>query len=123
MNITPSLIYWISRLDEVQATFTVAGFITAIVLIVLSILIGMAKCDCEEDSEKAFKLSFRKILIVFIISVFGSILVPTSREMAAAVVIPKIANSEQMQNIGDGIYNLALEWMEELSPKNSKNKK
>ncbi len=123
MNITSGLIYWISRLDTLQGVFTIAGFITFVTLIILGILIGMATAECDDANEKAFKLVFKKTAIISIIAIFGAILIPTSKEMAATIVIPKIANSEQLQNIGDGIYNLALEWMEELSPKNCKHNK
>jgi hypothetical protein len=36
--------------------------------------------------------------------------------MAAILIIPKIANSEKVEKIGNGLYDLAVEWMNELKP-------
>jgi hypothetical protein len=43
-------------------------------------------------------------------------LLPTTREMAAILVVPRIANSEKVQTVGNHLYDLAVEWMEELRP-------
>lgn len=32
------------------------------------------------------------------------------------IVIPRVANSESVKDIGDGIVTLAKEWIEELKP-------
>ena len=45
-----------------------------------------------------------------------SALIPTTKEMAAIVVIPAVANSESVRGLGEGIVNLAKDWMKELSP-------
>lgn len=43
-------------------------------------------------------------------------LVPTTKEMAAIVVIPRVANSESVQGLGEGVVDLAKAWMAELKP-------
>lgn len=43
-------------------------------------------------------------------------LVPTTKEMAAIIVIPKVANSESVQGLGEGVVELAKAWMQELKP-------
>ena len=45
-------------------------------------------------------------------------LIPTTKEMCAIIVIPKIANSEPVQEIGSGIVDLAREWINEIRPSN-----
>lgn len=37
--------------------------------------------------------------------------------MAAIMIVPKIVNNEKVQTIGNKIYDLAAEWMDELAPK------
>lgn len=37
-------------------------------------------------------------------------------------VIPAIANSEKLQGVTDGIYDLATQWLEELKPAKSNGK-
>ena len=43
--------------------------------------------------------------------------VPTTRQMAAIVMVPKIANNEKVQAAGNKLYDLAVEWMDELRPR------
>jgi hypothetical protein len=43
-------------------------------------------------------------------------LIPSTKQMAAIMIVPKIANSEKVQTIGNKVYDLAVEWMEELRP-------
>ena len=47
-------------------------------------------------------------------------MLPTTKEMAAIIVIPKVANNEKIQELGDGIYQLANDWLKEISPKKAK---
>ena len=39
---------------------------------------------------------------------------PTAKEFAAMIVVPRVANSESLQDIGTGIVGLAKAWLEEL---------
>ena len=43
--------------------------------------------------------------------------IPTTREAAAIVMVPAIANSEKVQTVGNKLYELAVEWMDELRPR------
>ena len=44
-------------------------------------------------------------------------LIPTTREAAAIVMVPAIANNEKVQTVGNKLYDLAAEWLDELRPK------
>ena len=46
--------------------------------------------------------------------------VPSTKQMAAIIVVPKIANSEKVQTVGNKLYDLAVEWMDELKPARAK---
>ena len=39
-----------------------------------------------------------------------------SKGLAAIYVIPKIANSQTVNDLGEGVVTLAREWIEELRP-------
>jgi hypothetical protein len=41
---------------------------------------------------------------------------PSTKQMAAIMIVPKIANNEKVQTIGNKVYDLAVEWMDELKP-------
>ena len=115
--ITPSLIYWITRLDAVRQA---AGALCVLsVLAVAAGLFALFVCTAD-DVPDPFRLIWRNVtrIAAVVLSVFGLVLVltPTKREMAAIIVVPKIANSETVAEIGDGVKTLAVEWLEELRP-------
>ncbi|MBP5784489.1 MAG: hypothetical protein J6W16_02760 [Methanobrevibacter sp.] len=49
--------------------------------------------------------------------------IPTTKEMAAIYIIPKIMNNENLNNIGNEMLNLANEWIKELHPKTNSSDK
>lgn len=49
--------------------------------------------------------------------------VPSTKQMAAIIVVPKIVNNEKVQTVGNQLYDLAVEWMNELRPKKPKEDK
>jgi hypothetical protein len=116
--ITPSLIYWITRLDAVRRA---AGALCVLsILAVAAGLFALFVCTAD-DVPDPFRSLWRNVTRVAAVAlaVFGLVLVltPTKREMAAIIVLPKIANSETVAEIGDGVKTLAVEWLEELRPK------
>lgn len=115
--ITPSLIYWITRLDAVRSA---AGALCVLsVLAVAGGLFALFVCVAD-DVPRPFHSMWRKVTRVAAVTlaVAGLVLVltPTKQEMAAIIVVPKIANSETVAEIGDGVKTLAVEWLEELRP-------
>ena len=135
--ITETSLYWFTRLshihefvDNLLAPFMALTIISFLILIILSILEKLP-CDTDEKTilsiicKMAKKTGCIAVGIVSIIMIC-SIFVPTTKEMAAIVVIPKIANNESIKGLGDEIVNLAKEWMKEIHPSkiiaDSKNK-
>ena len=116
MTITPSTIYWIGNCNSI---------ITACILLaILSAILGLAgfcsameaRCD---SSGTTIALTF---IPIFLLSVAGAVFVPSTKTAAAMYVIPAIVNNEKMQTLGNGLYDIAIEWMKELKPKDSKDK-
>ena len=56
-------------------------------------------------------------LLFGLLSFAVAIFVPSSKTAAAMYVVPAIVNNEKIQAVGNGIYDLAVEWMKELKPK------
>jgi len=113
--LTPSTIYWLTRLDHIDgAVFLLVG---------IPILIAAAITFIAHEETK--DIVFKKICnIAFAIGCATSsigiaieVFLPTTKELAAIMVIPKIANSESVQQLGDGIVDLANQWLRELAPK------
>lgn len=135
--ITGCQLYWLTRCDEIKALLD-PGFgwgllwFVSIIALLISTIVGAATEGSPEDSVEynifriatAAKRISKPVCIVFsafiLLGATISALIPTTKEMAAIVVIPKVANSQPVQDIGQGIVDLAKDWMIELAPKKVK---
>lgn len=107
MNITPMEMYLITSLDGI----VVAGmFITCIFTLCAFVSFGMMLDNCI---HWILPLLFGVIAFISLVIV---IFTPSTKQMAAILIIPQIANSEKVEKIGNGLYDLAIEWMNELKP-------
>lgn len=128
--ITGCQLYWLTRCDEIKALLE-PGFgwglfwFVSTVALLISTMVGVATEGSPKDSEDyriatAAKRISKPVCIVFsafiLLGATISALIPTTKEMAAIVVIPAVANSESVQGLGEGIVTLAKDWMKELSP-------
>lgn len=116
MTITPSTIYWIGICDSIGTGFTFIG----VVCVLLALLLGAASLDL--GGEKGAYIITPIFLLFSLLSFVAAIFVPSSKTAAAMYVIPAIVNNEKIQAVGNGIYDLAVEWMKELKPKSSTQK-
>jgi len=139
--VTGSQIYWLTRCDWIRGIlgWSEGWVILFIVLLIISGIFyaiqtfGGNSCSIDvfggySDAEMAeTKRSMRKTayftggsaLLILICCTFGELaaaFIPTTKEMAAIVVVPRVANSQSVQDLGSGIVNLAKEWMAELHP-------
>lgn len=118
--ITPSLIYWITRLEPIgktAITMAVSGFMFAL------ILFGPICDDFGEETVAKLKRIQKWLFAMGAVGLLLATFVPTKKEAAAMIVIPRIANSETVEQIGDSVKTLAVEWLEELRPKSKEEKK
>jgi hypothetical protein len=130
-------LYWIMKLDSIRIFLnglgTGAMTIGAIGSVVcVFALVAMVVCKSEgkdEDANIAFKvLKFMYpfpfgVVPLAIMLFLAHALIPSTKEMAAIIVIPQVVNavseSETIQKLPGKILNLADEWINELSPKKS----
>ena len=116
MNITPEMMYWLTRCDNICT----AGFIFSVLFGIGAVMSTMFVFN-ETESVKFFHKIFCVIaILLFFISLATCVFVPTTREMAAIYVVPAIANSETVKDLGEGVVTLAREWIQELRPNKTK---
>ena len=119
MNVTPFAVYLISRLDAINILLIVLTIVSvAICVLYMTVFFASA---ADEGWESSVPTRMRRFILWPILALLASsilfILVPTTRDAAAMFVIPKIANSQTVNELGESIVVLAKEWCEELSPK------
>lgn len=141
MNITPIEIYWLTRLDEFGLLFGIV-FLVLVILAIVNVIGGFiamysahdnrcmhyGKRDEVPNDEARMRRRFSRAVKIgvaaFLLGLVASF-VPSTRQMAAIIIIPKLANSEIVTEMGDAakeIVVLAREWMRTLSP-SQKNQK
>lgn len=109
MEISGWTIYWLTRLDSIQdALCTIA------VIFGVCGLFGSIVMFCELG--KKWGIILWAIIIPWLVA--GAALTPSTKDMAAIIVIPKMANSETVHEIGGEMVRLAREWLDELRPVN-----
>jgi hypothetical protein len=141
MNITTMQMYWLVKLDNIidiienlgclQVPIIIFALAGAIALTLLYFFAGNGDYDIFEGKSneefQVIKIKLWKysgtciktgIISAGVAIALGIIsdMIPSSKQMAAIMIVPKIANSEKVQTIGNKMYDLAVEWMEELKP-------
>lgn len=114
MNITPQMVYWITRLDGIHGlsiAWVIIGGLAAAILLV----IGHVDED-EEWMRKPGKIIATSLIVPTLLLLF----VPTFKEAAAIYLIPKMVNSSTAKNIMDATDNASTllkhkvgEWLAE----------
>lgn len=114
--ITPTFIYWISILDGLKVLCGIVGFITSVGLILLLFGYIFNRIEGEDESADVFRKFVHLFARISISTILLCGFVPCSKTLAAMYIVPAIANNEKVQDVGNRLYDLAVEWMDELKP-------
>ena len=123
--ITTAQMYWLTRLTPLGSG------VRAIIDILAPLTIGILVAGLLMQEPGSFKDETRRIgrklvkaspfvAVLAVVLLIANCLLPTTKEMAAILIIPRVANSEKVQTVGNHLYDLACEWMEELRPAKGK---
>ena len=107
--ITTTQMYWLVILDNIIRWATALAIIAG----GSSVFLGVGAA-LDEIPKWIPKTTIGVTLVSFLLLMFT----PSTKQMAAIIVVPKIVNNEKVQVAGDRLYGLAVEWMNELTPKN-----
>ena len=117
-------VYWISRLDSITGVLYLFAFIFGIFAMLSIVFLLNEYAIWDDNMEKTSSRIPRSIkllpIILSLIFIVLAVLIPNTKDMCAVIIIPKIVNNEKLQDVGDKFYNLAMDWMEELSPTKEK---
>ncbi len=126
-------LYWLLKLDSLRDfvesmafVFVLIGALGTIAL-VLCRVIGKGIVDGgDETGEIAVKIGKRLWPFAYIVFPMGLVLqltytmAPSTKDAAIIYVVPKVANSEMVQEIPKKLLTLSNEWLEELRPEKIK---
>jgi hypothetical protein len=107
MDLTAWTVYWITRLDKVHFVLEVFILFLSFIFIFLFIF-KLTEGKAPYVWATGLALSFVILMKVF---------TPTTTEFAAIIVLPALAQNQDIKEIGAEIPKLAREWLQELHPK------
>ena len=113
--ITPTQMYWLTRLSNIQCLLMLVFVGLLIAGIAATIAFGVNHGIDDDLCLSAKRFAFRCFTLATMMGAISALL-PTTKEMAAILVVPRIVNSERVQTVGNKLYDLAVEWMDELHP-------
>lgn len=109
------LMYFMVKLTTIVVAAWVIAAVSGVFLVV-----SLAYMADTSDRDPELMDVAKWLLATFLTSLAAGIFVPTTRQAAAMVVVPKIVNNEKVQTAGNVFYDLAVEWMDELHPRKDK---
>lgn len=123
MTLSYNLMYWFTRLDNINNLFKIFGTLGGIVLAGLIVTACFSWCSSsyDEDSENLHKISKKSCKILFfpwLFAILGLIFVPTSKEMAMIYVVPNIAESQVIKQDIPEVYDLGINALKDWLKKN-----
>ena len=89
--------FLIMILDNVKHCLIILSCLSFLGCIGFAFLSGDS--DLTSDEQEVFKKWSKKISVIFCILVCLATIVPTTNQMLATLIIPKIVNNEQIQNL------------------------
>lgn len=119
--VTPSEMYWLTRMDGIREVASVACVLLTILSVVgllgyVGTSIGSVVAETPEGINQA-RAAHRKLVWVFwglFVGLVSSSAVyaflPTTREYAAIKIVPAIVNNERLRTDATELYDLTVEW-------------
>jgi hypothetical protein len=120
MEMSPWLIYWLMQLDTVCAFVHAVAVIGSVLLIALIVIRIMCKSASEHDTDaKAVYNATTKLCrfgsVIIPLFVLLNVFIPNTKTVAAMVLVPPIANNEQVQQIPDDILTFVRSVIKEYT--------
>lgn len=117
--ITPFQIYLIMQLDSLNGVAIFLSILSGVACLVGCIMyIVNIDLAPKYDDNKAYYETGHKLMRVarwpFVIALAAATLLPSSKTMAAMIILPAIVNNEKVQQEAGELYKIAKEGLREL---------
>lgn len=111
MTISPFALYLILQLDSIKQGLE-ALIVGMFIVTIATLLVAVFRCDFKREEKQkeiwAQHMPYVKgCAAVMLLSLVTNTLVPSTKSMAAIVVVPAIVNNETVQQEAGELYDLA----------------
>lgn len=97
-------VYLVLQADVFRSFFAMLSIVSFLLIIPLLLVIADNACDYKKG---------KRLLTIWGVVVFGACIItsalPSTRTLAAMIVLPELVNNEQIQNEAGELYGLAKE--------------
>lgn len=125
-------LYWLTRMDAISFLFGIIGVVTLSTSIFIAIGWAVHKADSNNDGDRLDKggdklrtIFFKTVWIPILFGLMTA-LIPTTKEMAAILILPKltqaVSQNQELQKLPGNLLSLANEWIEHLKPEEKEKK-
>lgn len=107
-------VYWLFQLDSLNCFFSILAWLALAGIIIFIILCGIVKST--GDKPVATLYSLKLMVPIFVVSGLISTFIPTTKTMAAIIVLPRIVSAENLDTVSNDagdIYKLAMSRLKE----------
>lgn len=120
--ITSLDVYLVMQMDAILAVFKVTSIISLILLAILSLFLLIPCLDGlgPDDVPSFIKIAIKRVAIVLVASTIGSALFPSSKTVAAMLILPALSSPEVLHPIGEEfreLYDLAKDALRGVAEK------
>jgi len=111
--------YVFVKLTTIQNMCIAFAFILGIALIfIIPYTISIYDGDADDNTAKAVMRFMKTAIALFVFFLLSAVFIPSTKEMAAIYIFPKMASNEQVQQIGkdslDILTGYAEKWKQEI---------
>jgi hypothetical protein len=106
-------VYGIIVFGNLGSACAIVSVLSSIGIIILSIFWKVFNSECDERLAAGVAKWIRGLIVTLLICIVMAIFIPSTKELAAIYLIPKIVNNEQVQQVPDAALKLLNLKMEE----------
>lgn len=103
-------VYWVLMLDNI-GNLAQGGVILILIIAAISCYIIMESGGTTQQDIRSLKRLCKILIAPFIIFLMISVFIPTTKQMAAIYLIPKIVANKDIQQLPPKLSKLALEYV------------
>ena len=111
--ITTMQMYWLVVLDSIVTA--------SVICFSIGLLASVASIGIALDTNDHWWMPWFAVPFT-LLSMLTATFVPSTKQAAAIVIVPKIVNNEKVQMVGNQLYDLAVDWLRELRPPTKEHK-
>ena len=101
MNNIALIIYLMGVTDRLSVPAIIFTSLAAVACLALSLVMLIEGQGMSEDLRKQWIYMTKISYVVLLVSLLVGVLTPSSKTLAAMVIVPAVVNNQRLQNIGD----------------------